>query len=160
MIRRLGTLLLASAVLSGCVQFRWVRKRQDDKTPLKRAGEIEVGKDCLAVCLDKLGAPHTVANGPNGAIDMIYSWVDNVSWGLSISYEVISWWTASVSYDAHRNDLQGLLLRFDDDLVLREMRVGKLDRIVTGGRDPSRYRHTQAISENQQRPSLPQRVRK
>lgn len=147
--------ILALSLLTGCVQLRWFRNRSDVPIREARLADLQVDHTGLGLCLRKFGAPHIVGNGPNQTIDLVYAWVDDETLGLTISYEITSWVTGSFTYDDRDASLFGLLLRFSQDLVLREVRIGQMTEIVTGGRDPTRYRRSSSMPNELRKPPHP-----
>lgn len=115
--------------LAGCVGLTWNRQSRNAPLPPERLATLEAGRTDLAACLGALGAPLAVwahrENGTDGAV-LAYGWVDTVDWGVNVSIPLTRRFSGSVDYDSIDRDLDGVVLFFDHDWVLRRWRTGLL----------------------------------
>ena len=122
-------LALLSAGLSGCVSIDWRRTQRHQRVEREVLRELRPGRDDLASCLDRLGAPLFVFEEPEG-VALAWGWYESDTWGLGVSIPVAKSASASVDVLDEDSRLKGVVLFFDRDWVLRFARRGKLAEVA------------------------------
>ena len=130
--RLLGVLLAVS--LAGCVSVDWTRAHRDDRIAWREVRALEPGVADLTRCLERLGAPLLVFEEPGGAA-LAWGWLEAEARGISVSVPISESVSASLDLRELDEQLEGIVLFFDGDWVLRFARRGKL--VETIRRRPS-----------------------
>ena len=92
------------------------------------------GESTLGDCLDTLGAPLHVRENRAGAI-LIYGWQEHKSWGIAVSAPISNRRTAQLQFQRRLEGLDGLVLFFDSDWLLLEIRKGALATVLPPTQD-------------------------
>lgn len=133
-----GLLLLAA--LGGCVTGSYNHVVIDEPIDALTLATLQPGRDTLAACLARLGAPNhafeygIVADGSAG-MALLWHWRDAAGWGLNVSSGDDNV-PGRLSYDALTTELTGCMLWFGPDLVLERWRAGPVGELVPGRRRP------------------------
>jgi len=117
-------------LLSSCVTGHYTRYSQDEPVQEKDLARLETGKSGLGACLATLGAPTRVWEANGDTIAMAYSWLDQGDWGVTASYSITQFTPIRFSYGSSKSMSQGVVLIFDQDLLLVSMERGLLSQIV------------------------------
>jgi len=123
-VRLLSLLLLL--LLGGCVSAE-LRTRHAH-LPLGEVQDLLPGEADLPLCLARLGAPLWVREHGDGAV-LAWGWKNESRWGVTVSVPIGKRMSASASYRRSYEGMQGMVLRFDADWVLREVRRGSLGEL-------------------------------
>lgn len=121
--------VLALLAMPGCVSF--ALSRSNFETPIleEDLAALVPGEADLTLCLDRLGAPHLVWEYQGDGIAMAYAWFDGFGWGFTLSGGRFVP-GARFSFDNDAVDQNGVVLTFDNDLVLQRVRRGYLKDLV------------------------------
>jgi len=127
-VSRTASLSLAAAaclLAAGCVRVTW---RRDTRFAPPPAEAIEAATESggLAATLAALGAPLWVWEHEGDGVALAYGWRESRSWNLNLSVPVTNNASASFDYTSIDSDMIGIVLFFDSDLRLREVRRGRL----------------------------------
>jgi hypothetical protein len=134
-------LALCALVLcaSSCIGFRWQRDRR--YMPLDgQALELLVpGETAFASVLAAYGAPLVVREFKTFGVELASGWSDTDDWTVDVSIPVDQNASASVNFNQIGAELFGVVLLFDEDLLLVTVRRGYLRELLAGdqGRAPS-----------------------
>ena len=128
-MRRTAVLIALGLALTGCVSVEWRRDTTDRRIERHEWRELVPGRDDLAICLERLGAPRHVRELPDGAA-LVWGWLESETRGLGVSAPVSDAFSVSLDLEDADRDLEGLVLFFDRDWVLRIARRGKLAEIA------------------------------
>lgn len=139
MIARLliSTALLAATFGCASVSVGYARIRIHEPSEQGRIERLEqrlaAGGVALQTCLDELGAPLLVWEAPRG-LALAYGRRDEGSWHVKVSHS-LRFATPPVQLDLSNTaaDLDGVVLWFDDDLELTEIKRGKLRSLAREG---------------------------
>lgn len=112
--------------LPGCVKLRFHHDNRFEPALDAAIATLDPGRVDLAAALRRLGAPLFVWEHDGDGVALAWGWQEQSGWGITVSYEVVQHAEVSFSYDSVTDDLQGLVLLFDQDLVLRVIRRGYL----------------------------------
>jgi hypothetical protein len=123
-----GSLCLLVLGTSSCLNFQVTRRKTFAAPPPSAFDALEMGTSTLTTCLDALGAPLAVEEYFDGAA-LTYGGRDMWNWGTSLSIPVDNT-SASLSYNDIKTRTDGLLLLFDDQLVLKSVRRGNLRELL------------------------------
>ena len=132
-----GTVLaVACGALCACVTLNYNRELQyvplsDEAVEAMRPGETD-----LTAALAELGAPLYVWPTSADGLAIAYGWFNEVAWNVSVSVPVTSNLSASFDYDQADVRLQGVVLFFDEDDQLVDVRRGLLVDLARGTRLP------------------------
>lgn len=134
--------LLAVVALGGCVTGSYDRETLDEPTPLARLEALHPGRDDLASCLQRLGAPHRVFEyraGPDqeAGAALLWFWRDSSGLGIEVS-SPSDQVPGSVRFDLSGTDLPGCMLWFGPDLVLERWQQGMVGDLLPGRARPQR----------------------
>ena len=99
---------------------------------------LKPGEAKLGQALGTLGAPLIVQEYQIHGMILGWAWSDNAGYGLTASYNFTDTTpSASFSWDDAWQEIPGVVLFFDRDLVLREIRSGRLGSIVPARQVPA-----------------------
>jgi hypothetical protein len=118
--------IAAAPLLSGCLSFSWVRDRRHEPPPTGAVQLLEPGRSTLAQALAALGDPLFVWEYKGDGAAHAWGWSDEAAMGFSVSVPLQEQFSPSFSYESGSSDLRGVVLLFGDDLVLEQMREGRL----------------------------------
>jgi len=121
--------LASTGGLAGCVNVQWARADRDLPVDRRAFESLEPGHDDLSTCLERLGAPLYVLEQADGAA-LAFGWTHSRTRGLGVSVPVYRSASASVDLEKVDKELEGVVLFFDGDWILRLARRGKLAEIV------------------------------
>ncbi len=120
-------MMLAS---SSCVRLRWYHETFDQPIALSTYSHLREGQSNLTDCLAALGAPHWVRDYREEGVAVAYAWLDKTTLGFTASANFFRLApAASFSFDNDDIEWPGIVLFFDSDLTLTEIRRGMLDDI-------------------------------
>lgn len=121
-----GFVLFLPLALASCVSFGWSRDLRHAPPAAGTIEALEVGRSTLADCLQALGAPLYVWEYKGDGAALAWGWADEQHKGVSVSIPLYQQTSASLSYDSGHEKLRGVVLLFDRDLVLEQLRKGWL----------------------------------
>jgi len=124
---RIGFGLLALGV-SSCVNLSMTKRHAFRGPTAAEVDGLTIGTVTMADCLETLGAPLAVEEYFGGAA-LAYGGADTENWGISLSIP-IDQDSASLSYNDIEVRTDGLLLLFDEQLVLKSVRRGNLRELL------------------------------
>jgi hypothetical protein len=130
-----GTLLLVGLLVlctSGCFSFTWSARQSHHEPPAAALAKLDVGRSELGACLDALGAP-LVVDEVGEEVALYYGWTRGRGWGFTADVP-LGKDSASFSYADDDDHLRGLRLLFDANLVLTDLRRGRLSDLRQGVR--------------------------
>ncbi len=113
---------------SACISFRFQRVTVNSPIADARLHELHAGSSTLGECLATLGAPVFAWERPEG-FALAWGWTNDQSRGVTISVPLDQGQSASASYDDVARRLSGVVLFFDEELHLRDLRRGFLDEL-------------------------------
>lgn len=131
MKRALAAALLA-IVTAGCVSFRYDRSTVNVPP---RKGAIEAllpGRTTLDEALAALGAPLHAWEYKGDGMALAWGWSKDVTRGVRVSAPVVRGQSVSASYADLATHLRGVVLLFDERLVLEQVKKGALNEIREG----------------------------
>ncbi len=131
------TIAAAAALLTSCARIQWSRSSINEPVDAQLIETLAPDRDDLTACLAALGAPVRVWEAADGGVAMAYGWLDADDWGFSVSYSVARFVSASFSYGEVLTEGEGVVLVFDRDLILRDVRAGQFADIAA---EPGRRR--------------------
>ncbi|MCK5944303.1 MAG: hypothetical protein KAI24_20115 [Planctomycetes bacterium] len=125
-----------------CVTGSYDQVSINEPVDLEALRALEPGRDDLASCLAKLGAPvavqeYRVAADRSSGMALIWWWSRRYGWGLDISVPVYDEQSVSFEMDFGGTDMPGCVLWFGEDLVLERWREGLVGELLAGRRRPS-----------------------
>jgi hypothetical protein len=123
--RALG-LLLSVGLCASCVSLRWRRDLVDRGPAPEHVAQLLPGSSGIDACLERLGAPSEVWELPGGGCALAWAWRHGRSLGVSLSVPFGEQANASADYDRADATREAYVGFFDADLVLRELRRGRL----------------------------------
>jgi hypothetical protein len=137
-VSRLPALGLALLCLQAgaCVRFGyWVRH---DEEPLAKEAlrELRPGQDDLGTCLHRLGAPHLVWEYAGDGAALGWVWRDSAGWEFDASYALPRVGAVRFGVDMDSDDVPGVVLWFDDQLVLERWQQGRMRTLTAALRRP------------------------
>jgi hypothetical protein len=124
---------LAVPMLPGCISINYSREcwfEPFDETALE---ELRPDQTDLTTCLARLGAPHFVWPHARDGFALAYARLDQSQWGVELSYAITGGASIDFSYDNASKDIEGVVLLFDADLLLRTIRRGYLRELPEAG---------------------------
>ena len=128
-------LLALLPLLAGCVSGSWGRTNRHEPPSEEAIATRSPGESGLGQCLDALGAPLWVWEYRGDGVALAYGWLERVAWGFDVSVPLTDYYSASFDYTDIDSEMPGLVLLFDGELTLRELRRGLLrDLILRAGR--------------------------
>lgn len=116
----------ATAPLAGCIQLRWTKRNIEDPVSPAAVESMWPGTDTLHSALVKLGAPHYVWEYRGEGMALAWVHQEEDDFGLRVSYSLSRGPSASFRFDDSQLDVPGVVLWFDDELVLEKVRQGNL----------------------------------
>jgi hypothetical protein len=128
---------LLSAGLSSCVSFNWSRHRMYRPLPKNAIVGLEPGSTKLDACIERLGAPLYVWEYKIEGAALAWGKGDAQSKRVAVSIPIKSA-SPTVSYGDIDANVRGVVLLFDKDLVLEQVKQGYLRAIARGIAQPTR----------------------
>ena len=125
-------LCLALSSLSSCLRVEWTRYRANEEPAPERVGKLAIDRSTLQNALDSLGAPNFVFGAESDQVWLVWVWRDESKWGVAISYELVDFVSASFEFSEIDEETMGYALLFDEERTLRELRRGRLSKILDG----------------------------
>ena len=119
-------LLAAVLVGPGCVTATWTKLSRHRE--VQGDDELQPGRDDLAACLARLGAPLIVRENGDGAV-MAWGWAKEQAWGVTV-YVPLKSAEVSFAYDRGLFGLTGVVLFFDHLWQLTAIERGSLAEIL------------------------------
>ena len=95
-----------------------------------------VGESTLTECIAALGAPLHVWEIDTGAC-LAWYWIDKSDWGVTLAVTASDAISANLSYGESSEDIEGLVLFFDNYWTLTSKRTGLISEIVPASRRPA-----------------------
>jgi hypothetical protein len=127
---RFGLALLALVLsTSSCLNFSYQRMVHLRAPEAQAVASLTPGRAQLQECLDQLGAPLIVKETSRGTA-MAWGWFEAQAWNLSVSAPLGDN-SGSISFESVDGRMRGLLLLFDRDWRLLELREGFLRNLGT-----------------------------
>jgi hypothetical protein len=117
-------------LLSACISGEWWRENREAPTPESALDGLRPGHADLADCLSTLGAPLRVWEYRGNGMALAYGWYDQTAWGFTVTIPAQEYVEVSFEYDHGNLDVPAVLLLFDTDLRLLEIRRGILREIA------------------------------
>lgn len=119
--------LLTALCVSSCIHVRLVHNTRHAEP--RADGLLHAGSSDLSECLDELGAPLLVREHVGGAL-LAWGWADDRAFGVTLAVPVARAYRANLSYARSFEGLRGLVLFFDEDWTLEQLRRGYLAEIL------------------------------
>jgi hypothetical protein len=116
--------LLCFWIAPACLSAELLSERNQHRLSDVSIDALQPGTS-LQTCIDSLGAPLSVAEFFDG-MALSYGWFLSVTWGASISIPFSADVSGSLSYTDRNERLHGVMLLFDADWRLTEIRRGNL----------------------------------
>jgi len=137
----LALLLAATAVsTTGCIRFSYSWVSRYEPVPQEQidglGGKLAAGEVRLQACLDELGAPVLVWNTPAG-FAIAYGWQNQGAWNIHVGYTWQFIFRAHFDYSSASDELQGVVLWFDDRYRLLTVERGRLSDFVQRTQPPA-----------------------
>jgi len=126
-------LLAASALCllpAGCISAEWWRDNRHAPTADAALDDLQPGAADLSRCLAALGAPLRVWEYRGNGMGLAYGWHDHAAWGFTVTIPVHEYVDVSFEYDHGDLELPAVLLLFDAEQRLCEVRRGILREIA------------------------------
>ncbi len=125
--------LLALCLCPGCIYVSWSRTHINEPVSETALARIEPGAT-LEYCLKQLGAPTNVwrSRRGNGQFGIAYGWLDDTTFGLSVSIPFTELFSPSLRLSKGNTDLKGVVLWFNRDLKLYYVQRGRLTELASG----------------------------
>lgn len=115
------------AVTAGCVNYTYVKVHYEEPVELAKLQTLRPDTDDLGACLQRLGAPRYVWRNGRDGMALAWVWREGSEHRFGISFSPVHEAPgASFNGDFGGDDFPGCVLWFDDGLVLREWRTGRL----------------------------------
>ena len=131
-------ILCACAVLPSCASVNWISNSSNEPIADAEFAALEPGTADLGACLGRLGAPNLVWEYRGNGLAMAYGWLDGGGWGFSVSYSFDRFApSARFSYDSDAVEGDGVVMWFDENLVLERVQRGRLRDLVPDRRRPA-----------------------
>jgi hypothetical protein len=129
-------LALGSCFFASCISAEF--NRNSELIPINPAAmqPLIVGESTLTECLAALGAPLHVWEIDTGAC-LAWYWIDKSDWGVTLAVPASDAISANLSYGESSEDIEGLVLFFDNDWTLTSKRTGLISEIVPARRRPA-----------------------
>ncbi len=126
------------AVLCGCVSLNFSRGNLNEPIGDAALASLKPGEADLTRCLTTLGAPDLVWEYKIDGVALAYAWVDSGSWGVSLSYSFYRYAPAtSFNFDSRDDHRNGVVLFFNEGLVLESVKRGRLGELLPINRRPA-----------------------
>ncbi|MBK7875480.1 MAG: hypothetical protein IPJ77_06975 [Planctomycetes bacterium] len=120
--------LLAGALLfASCVSFRFDRATVNGPPRKQTVAAMAPGKTSLAEALKTLGAPLLAWEWKGDGMALAWGWSEDGVRGISVSVPLDQGGSAQASYDELARHLRGVVLFFDADGGLVDVREGALN---------------------------------
>lgn len=148
--RRILTALQALAVaglVSGCLSVRWTRIETNRPIAEEHYAGLGAGHATLDDALDALGAPLFVRELPHNGVLCAWGWEHGRNFGLTLEVPVSSDLGLSFDYDDRNNNLTGVVLMFDGDLVLTGIQRGRLALLLDAMPPPRLVRPEEFVEQ-------------
>lgn len=123
---RLGLFLLSAALCSSCISGNWNRESRYTPPNVAAFEALEPGVHTLAACLDELGAPLWAWEAADGQSALAWGWLATGDIGFRVSVPVTDSTSGTFTFNNIDQDMQGLVLFFDEDWKLMATRRGLL----------------------------------
>lgn len=127
--------LAASALAfacASCISLRWDRTTVNVPPKHGVVAELAPGKTSLDDALRVLGAPIYVWEYKGDGMALAWGWSKDVARGIRLSVPIDRGQSASASYADLAQHLRGVVLLFDEHLVLEQVKKGVLNEIREG----------------------------
>ena len=134
-------LLLCSLLAGGCISGDYARIDAEMPPDESAVGRLVLGESSLSTCLAELGAPLQVAEFADGAV-MAWGARRDVGWNVSASVPLSDSTTGSLRFSQERAGYKGVVLFFDEEMVLQRLKQGWLAEIL-----PDRQVRPQTIED-------------
>ncbi len=132
------TALALCTVLCGCVSLNLSRGNLNEPIADATLASLKPGESDLTRCLTTLGAPNLVWEYKIDGVALAYAWVDSGGWGVSLSYSFNRYApAASFNFDSRDDDRNGVVLFFDEGLILESVKRGRLGELLPINRRPA-----------------------
>lgn len=132
--RRAAVVLPLALALGGCVTLQFEGGAASEPITDQQLDQIRAGETGLAACLAALGAPQLAYEQPRGSYALVWYWGDTFDWGFGFSVPFDEWTNASYRYTDTQNDRPGLLLLFDRNDVVQQLRRGPIGELAPLGK--------------------------
>ena len=129
MTRRAVVVLGALALLAGCVTASYRRTRIGEPVPPGAEDGVVPGQD-LGAALAALGAPSLVWASENGDVVVAWTWLDAAGLDFGVRYSFERFVTASFDWASLRREIDAVVMIFDAELRLLDVRRGKLGELI------------------------------
>ena len=126
-------LVAALAFLPGCLTINMTRVASERAPEIETVATLVEGESDLTQCLAALGAPLEVQELEEGAV-LGWGWRKARFFGVNVSFPLSRDFSGSVRYNRTGDDVQGLVLFFDDAWTLRRIRRGYLRDLLRSAR--------------------------
>lgn len=127
-------LLALLPLIGGCLNITWQRESRFAPPPEEAVARLQPDESSLGHCLNALGAPLWVWEYRGDGVGLAYGWLETESSGFNLSAPVTDYVAVSLDYDEVDSEMHGLVLLFDEDLNLTELRRGLLRDLTTKAR--------------------------
>lgn len=133
----LPLLLLLLGAGTSCITATWRRVSRYEPPDESSIDRLRPDEDALDDCLAAFGAPLWVWEWRGDGLAMAYGWLERRDWSVNASLPLTDYASVSFDYAAANEEMLGLVLFFDEQLVLHEVRRGML-RDLAAERPPLR----------------------
>ena len=124
-----AALVAGLSLLASCVSFTWSRHRLYQPLPKNAIVDLDPGSTKLDACIERLGAPLYVWEYKGDGAALAWGRGDAQSKRISVSVPVKGT-SPSVTYGDIDATVKGVVLLFDKDLVLEQVKKGYLRAIA------------------------------
>jgi hypothetical protein len=138
-VTRWRPLLAAATALlaASCLRVRYAVQRIEEPVPQALLDGLRPGRDDLSSCLRAIGAPNFVWEYRGDGMALGWVFADAAGWYFAASLNVYRFASASMTLDFDNLDLPGVVLWFDENLLLLEWRRGSMRELTQGLRRPA-----------------------
>jgi len=143
-----GISLFSMCGFSSCVSFTWSRHRMYQPLPKNAIVGLDPGSTKLDACIERLGAPLYVWEYKGDGAALAWGRGDAKSKRISVSIPVKAA-SPSVTYADVDATVRGVVLLFDKDLVLEQVKQGYLRAIAREVAKTTRPAPVEAPAANQ-----------
>jgi hypothetical protein len=123
---------LSLALLASCVSFEYNRTLQEAPLHEDAVAELVPGRDDVASCLQRLGAPTHVWPRASGELALAYGWAQSTSWGVQVSVALRGTSAPVFDFDSLGSRTVGYVLWFDRDWRYQRSDYGHLEDLRRG----------------------------